>query len=368
MATKKIWGAGGTIPQSDWAQTDPTQMDYIHNKPENVASTEYVDNKLAEMLDSAPETLDTLNELAAALGDDPNFAATVAEEIGKKSTVTESGNPVQTFDADSKVSVIPNTQNRDAVYAVSNGVGVKGTKLIHVQNGGGGATADGLIPRYFNSNGQVVLNVGTPQSDLHATNKKYVDDALAGKMSIPANAPTYGIIPSVANKGTVGYYYVDQSLGNGPATVGTSSVFPTYKTKTASYAAGYEQRVILTGTPTQNLHAANKAYVDAAVTALGAPITSELTETTIALIFACNTEYHCVNPIESLSIEGFEAGVAGISEQWSIIFTAASTISVAHPSTIKWAVAEPIFEANKTYWLSFIPFGTYYLGVWTVMA
>jgi len=43
------------------------------------ATTEsYVDSKIASMVDSAPETLNTLNELAAALGDDPNFATTVS--------------------------------------------------------------------------------------------------------------------------------------------------------------------------------------------------------------------------------------------------------------------------------------------------
>ena len=48
----------------------------------------YTDTKVAAFVDSAPETLDTLNELAAALGDDPNFATTVATEIGKKSDKT----------------------------------------------------------------------------------------------------------------------------------------------------------------------------------------------------------------------------------------------------------------------------------------
>lgn len=38
----------------------------------------------ASIIDSAPETLDTLNELAAALGDDPNFATTVTNLIGTK--------------------------------------------------------------------------------------------------------------------------------------------------------------------------------------------------------------------------------------------------------------------------------------------
>lgn len=38
----------------------------------------------AAIVDSAPETLDTLNELAAALGDDPNFATTITTQLGSK--------------------------------------------------------------------------------------------------------------------------------------------------------------------------------------------------------------------------------------------------------------------------------------------
>lgn len=48
------------------------------------ATTDYVDTKVAGIVDSAPEALDTLNELADALGNDPNFATTVATQIGSK--------------------------------------------------------------------------------------------------------------------------------------------------------------------------------------------------------------------------------------------------------------------------------------------
>lgn len=47
-----------------------------------IATTSFVMLAVAALLDSAPGALDTLNELAAALGDDPNFAATVATQIG----------------------------------------------------------------------------------------------------------------------------------------------------------------------------------------------------------------------------------------------------------------------------------------------
>ncbi len=48
------------------------------------ASTVYVDQKIADLVESSPATLDTLNELASALGDDPNFATTVSTAIGTR--------------------------------------------------------------------------------------------------------------------------------------------------------------------------------------------------------------------------------------------------------------------------------------------
>ena len=49
-----------------------------------VATTAYVDTATAALVDSAPSTLDTLNELAAALGDDPNFATTLTSSVAAK--------------------------------------------------------------------------------------------------------------------------------------------------------------------------------------------------------------------------------------------------------------------------------------------
>lgn len=44
----------------------------------------YVDTSIANLVDSAPGTLDTLNELAAALGDDPNYATTITNALAAK--------------------------------------------------------------------------------------------------------------------------------------------------------------------------------------------------------------------------------------------------------------------------------------------
>ena len=48
------------------------------------ATQTYVGTQIANLVASAPATLDTLNELAAALGNDPSFATTVATSIGTK--------------------------------------------------------------------------------------------------------------------------------------------------------------------------------------------------------------------------------------------------------------------------------------------
>ena len=50
----------------------------------DAATKGYVDTSVAAVIDAAPAALDTLNELAAALGDDPNFATTVTNSIALK--------------------------------------------------------------------------------------------------------------------------------------------------------------------------------------------------------------------------------------------------------------------------------------------
>jgi hypothetical protein len=54
------------------------------NNSTQVATTAYVDGAVAAIVDTAPEALNTLNELAAALGDDANFATTISTSLGEK--------------------------------------------------------------------------------------------------------------------------------------------------------------------------------------------------------------------------------------------------------------------------------------------
>ncbi|HAI57744.1 MAG TPA: hypothetical protein DCM04_07360 [Saprospirales bacterium] len=51
---------------------------------EDFATQTYVNAQVSNLVDSAPATLDTLNELASALGDDANFSTTVTNSIATK--------------------------------------------------------------------------------------------------------------------------------------------------------------------------------------------------------------------------------------------------------------------------------------------
>ena len=46
----------------------------------------YIDQEIANVVDLAPETLNSLNELAAAINDDPAFFATVAGQVSELNT------------------------------------------------------------------------------------------------------------------------------------------------------------------------------------------------------------------------------------------------------------------------------------------
>lgn len=62
--------------------TAPTAAQTANNT--QIATTAYVKSAVAGLVGSSPEALDTLNELAAALGNDPNFATTVMNALAGK--------------------------------------------------------------------------------------------------------------------------------------------------------------------------------------------------------------------------------------------------------------------------------------------
>jgi phage-related tail fiber protein len=88
-----------------------------------LATTEFVLSEVLGLVDSAPGALDTLKELAAALGNDPNFSTTVLNELAKKAPLASpafTGTPtapvVAPLDASQKIATTAH------VYASQHGL------------------------------------------------------------------------------------------------------------------------------------------------------------------------------------------------------------------------------------------------------
>lgn len=171
---------------------------------EGLATETYVQNKIAEVVNSAPGTLDTLNELAQALGNDPNFATTMATELGKKAntanlatvatsgsyndlsntptipsvgngtlTIQKNGTSAGTFTANATTDKTINIIVPTKVSELTDDV-VKGKYL---------SLTGGTMTGNININNKTITNLKTPTADTEAANKKYVDDQIAANSS-----------------------------------------------------------------------------------------------------------------------------------------------------------------------------------------
>lgn len=79
---------GGTADSVDWSNvqnkpTIPTNNNQLINGA-GYQTESQVNELIKKIVGLAPEALDTLKELADALGNDPNFATTITTELGKK--------------------------------------------------------------------------------------------------------------------------------------------------------------------------------------------------------------------------------------------------------------------------------------------
>lgn len=86
----EIASEGGGVSQDQLDQTvkDITKSYGIADQTILTSAEQYTDQKIADVVDGSPEALDTLYELAKALGDDSNFATTVMDQIGQKLPTT----------------------------------------------------------------------------------------------------------------------------------------------------------------------------------------------------------------------------------------------------------------------------------------
>jgi hypothetical protein len=220
MGTSKITGLG-----------DPTLA-------QDAATKTYVDTSISNLVAAAPGALDTLDELAAALGDDANFATTVTNSIATKlalaggtmsgaiamgtSKITGLGNPTLAQDAATKTYV----DTADAL------------KLDLA-----GGTMSGAIAMGTSK----ITGLGNPTANQDAATKTYVDTADALKLSLTGGTMSGAIAMGTSkitglgtptdNADATTKLYVDGILGSATAAATSASAAATSASNAATSAS-----------------------------------------------------------------------------------------------------------------------------------
>lgn len=164
-----------------------------------IANTAFVRTEISNLIDSAPSTLDTLNELAAALGDDANFATTIASGLGQKANIIHSHTVSDITDFNSGVSgLLPITDITGGSY-----VGVSQSGTIY------NISVTGLQPS------------GNYANSIHSHVVNDISDFTSG---------VSGLLPSVSGSG-----YVNSSFTNNIYTISVNGLQPSGNYANASH-------------------------------------------------------------------------------------------------------------------------------------
>ena len=145
----------------------------------DAATKIYVDTAISNLVDGAPANLDTLNEIAAALNDDANLAATLTASIATK--VSKAG--------DSMTGALAMGTNKITGLGTPT-AGTDATTKTYVDTADAlklnlaGGTMSGALAMGNNK----ITGLGTPTADADATTKVYVDGILGSATSAAASA------------------------------------------------------------------------------------------------------------------------------------------------------------------------------------
>ena len=93
-----------------------------------------INTSVANLVNQAPETLDTLDELAQALGDDPNFATTVTNQIGTKLSIETYNTDKATFATKTEVNAKQDSLVSGTNIKTINGESVLGSGNIAISS------------------------------------------------------------------------------------------------------------------------------------------------------------------------------------------------------------------------------------------
>lgn len=148
--------------------SNKSSSDLLNAAGSTTSVSDIVTQVQAAIVDSAPETLDTLNELAAALGDDPNFATTITNQIAQKADKT-----VATSSTDGLMSASDKTK-LDQITITEGDIVASGFRITD-GTANEVLTADGDSNTLKTINGQTLLGSGDVDMSEFATQEDVAD-------------------------------------------------------------------------------------------------------------------------------------------------------------------------------------------------
>lgn len=145
----------------------------------DAATKGYVDTSISNLVASAPGTLDTLNELAAALGNDASFATTVTNSIATKLALAGGTMSGAIAMGTNKITGLGNpTANQDAATKAY----VDTADALNLAKSGG--TMSGAIAMGTNK----ITGMGDPTNAQDAATKNYIDVLFGSTTAAAASA------------------------------------------------------------------------------------------------------------------------------------------------------------------------------------
>ena len=145
----------------------------------DAATKGYVDTEVSALVDSAPSTLNTLNELAAALGDDASFSTTVTNSIAAKLPLAGG---TMTGDIDANSNTVSGLKAPSASNDATTKTYVDTADALKLNLSGG--TLSGNLAMGSNK----VTGLDTPTASGDATTKGYVDGILGSATAAATSA------------------------------------------------------------------------------------------------------------------------------------------------------------------------------------
>ena len=246
----------------------------------DAATKGYVDQEVSALVDSSPDALNTLNELAAAIGDDANFSTTITTSIGTKlpkaggtmtgaiamgtSKITGLGTPTAAADASTKAY----TDAADALKVAK-----------------AGDTMSGALAMGSNK----VTGLGAPTAGTDATTKTYVDagdalkvsksgDTMSGVLAMGANKITGVADPTLAQD-VVTKNYSDTLFGSTTAAATSAANAATSEGNSLTYSNNSANSATAAATSESNAAASLESFTGqylSQATAPSSPDTGDL--------------------------------------------------------------------------------------------